>query len=140
MKLTVADCEKKDHTLVIIFYTPSVFRLRFDPFSDKPLRRQHRIGVVICNGGRPRTVHGEQLHPYAIVKEKPCPAGHQGEGPCMSSAQHAASNACVHCVLRGRPAPKSCCACSLWWQQKPNASDSPDQVMRASGCTSSMHC
>lgn len=60
------------HTLLIIFYTPTVFRLRCDLFSEHPYTDSKGSGdsyAIIDD----RTVDGEQPYPYAIVKEKPTP-------------------------------------------------------------------
>jgi hypothetical protein len=70
VKLTVKDCAGDTHPLLIVFYTPSVFRLRFDPFSDHPYADNKGSGdsyAVIDD----RKIGTDQPYPDAIVKENP---------------------------------------------------------------------
>ncbi|KAK9903343.1 hypothetical protein WJX75_003349 [Coccomyxa subellipsoidea] len=81
VKLTVKDCAGDTHPLLIVFYTPSVFRLRFDPFSDHPYAYNKGSGdsyAVIDD----RKIGTDQPYPYAIVKENPTeiPIKIEGQG------------------------------------------------------------
>lgn len=76
VRLTVEDSAGKKHLLLIIFYTPSVFRLRFDPFSDKPYEDSTGAGVA----------------PLAIVARAPLAVGHPG-----LSHRHHVRESCAVC-------------------------------------------
>ena len=71
VRLVVEDSAGKKHVLLIIFYTPSVFRLRFDPFCNDPYTDStgsgHSYAVVDDRKG----IQGEPKHGYALLKEKP---------------------------------------------------------------------
>ena len=70
MRLTVEDSAGKKHLLLIIFYTPSVFRLRFDPFSSDPYTDSTGSGYSYAVVDDRKGAQGEPEHAYAL---------HQGE-------------------------------------------------------------
>lgn len=71
MTLTVEDSCGKAHSLLIIFYSPSVFRLRFDPFSTEPYTDSSGSGFSYAVVDDRKDAQGKPEHSYAIVKEKP---------------------------------------------------------------------